>query len=521
MDSDHSSASHLDLLESDLDRAGTDLDFASAPAVDDPAAPPSAMPSGFRLCACGRRMSSKTHDHHAFCVTCRGYHCDFNNRRDECQSLTDNDFQTYLRHQKSLKRKSLSKQRARARVADAASVVNPAHSPLVSPSVSIASKGVGHDIEVKDHPIINQPQTGVSLDQIKDLLRSFFCTLEEKFAQMSSRIDNLSQDVIKSNNDSFSAHTAVAGRAEPTPKVPHCSYTDGRGSTLGEPAAAVAPAGADSRAHISFESLLSRVRELEVHFGYLPDRYLQSMVGQIIMSSYSLVMMSGESIVDSVRSYRLRVCDPVSPTPASSCDGDSLVPFLRSLFGLPAVVLSSGTVPSAVASSGSGATVMGRDSSVVLGWGVPSVAPSVSTSVASGVAVSHLGGRPVLCLFYLFRGHLCGLFYCLLVCRFGFWGVCSTVAGVPGDFGRSFSACFSSFFHGFSSCSFSSLYSSFGSCFFGYSCLFSTFGSCWFCLLGVRREGAWFQGRWGWRLLMHLLGVVCLSLIRLGYMWTL
>ena len=100
-DSDHSSASHLDLLESDLDRAGTDVEFTCTPAaVDDSAAPPTAMPSGFR----GRRMSSKTHDHHAFCVTCWGFQCDFNNRCDECQSLPDKDFQTYLRHQKSLKR---------------------------------------------------------------------------------------------------------------------------------------------------------------------------------------------------------------------------------------------------------------------------------------------------------------------------------------------------------------------------------------------------------------------------------
>ena len=44
------------------------------------------------------------------------------------------------------------------------------------------------------------------------------------------------------------------------------------------------------------------------------------------------VMMSGDSIVDSVRSHRLRVCDPVTPTPGSSRDGDSLVPFLRSVW---------------------------------------------------------------------------------------------------------------------------------------------------------------------------------------------
>ena len=76
MDSDHSSASHLDLLESDLNRAVTDVIFTSTLAVEDSAAPPTTTPptttpSGFRRCACGRRMSSKTHDHHAFCVTCR------------------------------------------------------------------------------------------------------------------------------------------------------------------------------------------------------------------------------------------------------------------------------------------------------------------------------------------------------------------------------------------------------------------------------------------------------------------
>ena len=183
------------------------------------------------------------------------------------------------------------------------------------------------------------------------------------------------------------------------------------------------PAGADSPSHISFESLLSRVRELETHFGYLPDRYLQSPVGQIIMSSDSSVMMLGESIVDSVRSYRLRVCDPVSLTPGSSRDGDSVVPFLRSLFGLPVVVSLSGTVPSAVVSSGSGATVMGRDSLVVPGWGVSSVA----TSVTSGVAVGRLRGRPFLCLFYLFWGRLGGPFYC----RFGFGGFAQQLPVYP------------------------------------------------------------------------------------------
>ena len=110
---------------------------------------------------------------------------------------------------------------------------------------------------------------------------------------MSNCIDNLSQDVSNVNNHSFSASYAVAGRAEPTPdKVPHCLYADGRGSTLGGPAAALAPSGADSLPHVSFESLIDRVRELESQFGYLPDRHLQSLRGHIISSRDQSIMMS-------------------------------------------------------------------------------------------------------------------------------------------------------------------------------------------------------------------------------------
>ena len=92
------------------------------------------------------------------------------------------------------------------------------------------------------------------------------------------------------------------------------------------------------------------------------------------------VMMSGNSIVDSVKSHCLCVCDPVSPTPGSSRDGDSLVPFLRLLFGLPSVRSSSESIPSTVLPLVSGVSFMGGDTSVVTGW----VAPSVSAPIASG-----------------------------------------------------------------------------------------------------------------------------------------
>ena len=116
MVSDHSSASQLDLLEFALDHPGTIMESSSA-------VPSAATPSRFRCCAYGRRMSSKTHVHHSFCVHCRGFVCDFNNRCDESKALTYKGFQTYIRHQRSLKHRSLSSLCPHARAADAATVV--------------------------------------------------------------------------------------------------------------------------------------------------------------------------------------------------------------------------------------------------------------------------------------------------------------------------------------------------------------------------------------------------------------
>ena len=87
-------------------------------------------------------------------------------------------------------------------------------------------------MEVQSPAVGNHSQSGVSLDQIKELLGSFSRSFEEKFQHMSSRINSLTQDVTNVNNPSLSAPFAVAGRAEPPPdKVPHYPYSDGCGST--------------------------------------------------------------------------------------------------------------------------------------------------------------------------------------------------------------------------------------------------------------------------------------------------
>ena len=80
-----------------------------------------------------------------------------------------------------MKRKALSKQLARARAADAASIVDPALSHVGSPSASALSEGVEYEVE-EQHPVVEiQSQSGVSLDQIKELLGSFSRSFEEKF----------------------------------------------------------------------------------------------------------------------------------------------------------------------------------------------------------------------------------------------------------------------------------------------------------------------------------------------------
>ena len=84
--------------------------------------------------------------------------------------------------------------------------------------------------------------------------------------------------------------------------------------------------------------MIDRVRELEQHFGYLLNRYLQFLRGKIISSRDHSVMMSGDSIIDSIGSHRLRVCDPVSPTPGRRLMGTRLFHFRSRCLVLPLLI---------------------------------------------------------------------------------------------------------------------------------------------------------------------------------------
>ena len=79
-----------------------------------PPVPPSSSESsvetpvdGRRKCSsCPRRMSKKLADRHTICISCRGFHCDINNRCEECLEWTEDDIIKYAKYRKSLKSRS-------------------------------------------------------------------------------------------------------------------------------------------------------------------------------------------------------------------------------------------------------------------------------------------------------------------------------------------------------------------------------------------------------------------------------
>ena len=112
----------LDNMDADLDCV-LDDDLTSAtpttstPTDVTPTAPTTATTVGrIRRCPCGRRMSSLTHDYHSCCIFCRGIDCTLDQRCDECLIVSEIQFNAYVKHQKSLKRKRLLIRKVRVKI---------------------------------------------------------------------------------------------------------------------------------------------------------------------------------------------------------------------------------------------------------------------------------------------------------------------------------------------------------------------------------------------------------------------
>ena len=64
---------------------------------------------GRRKCSsCPRRMCKKSVNRHTFCISCKGFNCDINNRCEECLEWSEEDIIKYAKYRKSLKSRESS-----------------------------------------------------------------------------------------------------------------------------------------------------------------------------------------------------------------------------------------------------------------------------------------------------------------------------------------------------------------------------------------------------------------------------
>ena len=119
VDSDHSST--FDVMDTDQNRLDVILEMSdvnvSSAKMAATTTPTTVTSLGkIRRCSCGRRMSSLSYDHHSLCSICRGFDCTLDSRCEECELISDEQFNLYFKHQRSLKSKVLSRQRSRSRL---------------------------------------------------------------------------------------------------------------------------------------------------------------------------------------------------------------------------------------------------------------------------------------------------------------------------------------------------------------------------------------------------------------------
>ena len=177
------------------------------------------------------------------------------------------------------------------------------------------------------------------------------------------------------------------------------AYSDVLGANLGGPAVTEASSDVGFPSQMLLGEFLARIKDLECRFGYLPDNFLSSLLGKVINSPDYSLYLSSDAILVSLRSFRSRLLDPMSPLPGSSRDSDSVILFLWSLLGVanPYPPVSSGG-PSACAPGDSGLSVS-VSQSVATGWS-PGLhfsapvffAPLLVSGVASSVSEGG-GGR--------------------------------------------------------------------------------------------------------------------------------
>ena len=169
-----------DVIDADQDLLDLNMDTSSVtsavPAVSSAvsAIPPTAAAASgkIRRCSCGRKMSSLNYDHHSVCSFCRGFESNVDNRCEECLLITDNQFQLYFKHQKSLKCKVISRQHSRSRL-NRMTLLCPPQTILwisLSPSSVVCEDSDGGSSGIS--PVVER-SASVTLDQLHNLLGYF------------------------------------------------------------------------------------------------------------------------------------------------------------------------------------------------------------------------------------------------------------------------------------------------------------------------------------------------------------
>ena len=128
--------------------------------------------------SCNSRMSSLLNDRHKLCVTCRGQECDSSIKCIEWLSWTDEVFEKYIKHRRSLIAKSKAK-KLRGSMKDSSGKL---------PCKSLGNKSQGESA-VRDNSVV--PCTNLSEDRVKELISSslmdfsssFDSSMEESFAR--------------------------------------------------------------------------------------------------------------------------------------------------------------------------------------------------------------------------------------------------------------------------------------------------------------------------------------------------
>ena len=94
-------------------------------------------------------MSSERFDRHVVCPTCRGKACNLRDRCSECSSWTNRTMTAYVRHQRELEVKRLSKARlAGNRFLETEASPQPGPRPNPADDVEVIRVGSGDSVQV-------------------------------------------------------------------------------------------------------------------------------------------------------------------------------------------------------------------------------------------------------------------------------------------------------------------------------------------------------------------------------------